>query len=189
MIENIAKKISGKLVKNHTIDVKDEEIYIYGLHQGMIIILSWIVIFSIGIFMNMFWQSVLILLFFFPIRIYAGGFHAESQHICYIISTLIQAGALCILKFVSISMWMNICTLLICGFLLLRFSPVEAHNKPLDDDEVKKFRRISIRNWGIELSLWILLSVLGYKEISDCIIMSFLMVSILLITGVVFEKK
>lgn len=188
-MEKIAKKISGRLIANHTIAVEDEELYIFGLHQGIIIIISWIVIFGLGIFMNMFWQSVLLLLLFFPVRIYAGGFHADSFHICYIFSTLIQAGALCILKFVSFPMWMNICTLLVCGFLLLRFSPVEAHNKPLDGDEVKKYRRVSIRNWGIELLLWILLSTLGYKEIADCIIMSFIMVSVLLIAGVVFEKK
>lgn len=189
MIEKVAKKISYRMVANHTIIEEDEEIYTYGLHQGIIILISWIVILGIGIFMNMFLQSIFILLFFFPIRIYAGGFHADSLYICYIFSTLMQVGALCILKYIPFSMWMNICVLLVCSFLILRFSPVEAHNKPLDHNEVKKYRRISIRNFGIELLLWILFSILKFNKLADCIIMSLLMISILLITGVVFKKK
>lgn len=188
MIQKLSERISKRMVLNHTISKEDEELYEYGLYQGIVIVFNWITALCIGIFMNMIWQSIIFLIFFIPVRTYSGGIHANSPRICYIFSTLIQAGALFVLKYVSFSFWISISILIITGLLLILLSPVEAVNKPLDSGEIKKYKSISIRNWVIELLFFFIFYILNLKQVTDCILMSFILVSLLLFLGAITNR-
>lgn len=188
MIQKITEKILRRMILNQTILDEDAELYEYGLHQGIVIIINLFTVLCIGIIMDMVWQSVILLLFFIPVRTFAGGFHANSPRICYIFSSLMQIGALCILSVISFSLLMNICILVITGLLIIYLSPVEALNKPLDSNEIIKYKKISIRNWSIELLCWILFYMLGLIQTSNCIMMSFILVSTLLLAGAISNR-
>lgn len=188
MIQKITNNILKGLILNQTITDEDKELYEYGLHQGIVILINLFTALCIGIVMNMIWQSAVLLLFFIPVRTFAGGFHANSPRICYIFSLLMQIGALRILNVISFSILINICVLVITGFLIIYLSPVEALNKPLDGFEIKKYKKISIRNWSIELIFWILFYMLGLMQVADCILMSFILVSVLLIAGAISNR-
>lgn len=189
MIAGIAKKITDNMVANETILAEDRELYEYGLHQGIIMIINWLTAAVVGLLLGMFWQSVMLLVFFTPVRIYAGGYHAKTQGICYVFSTLTQGVALYLLKCFPFSLTAGVIVLIISATCLWFLAPVEAENKPLEEGEGKKYKTKAVIHWCVEVLLWIGLTVFGFCSLADCILMSSAMVSMLLVLGELSNRR
>lgn len=77
------------MVKNEIIPSDDREIYIYGLKQGFILLVNIFTTFVIGFAFNKTMETIIFLVTYIPLRIYAGGYHARTQMGCYICSVVL----------------------------------------------------------------------------------------------------
>lgn len=189
MLTKAAIRITDKMIIEDVIPEEDRELYEYGMVQGVILVINWITAILIGLLFGMLWQSVAFLLLFTPIRIYAGGYHANSQLQCYFYTSALQFAVMAAIQYLSMPLWFYLMTILISAFCIFQIAPVEAENKPMTPVEYKKYGLITRRNWLIEVVLFAVCYFLKWDMLCRCIIMGFALLSILLVLGKLSAPK
>lgn len=131
-MENIAKLLTGYLVKNKSIMQEDYEICKYGLLTGIEIFVCVIVCYAIAICLDMFRECTVLLLLFFSLRSFVGGLHMSSFNACFVCSCTVVSLILIMVKYCSlpkvISVFISACGIAIIFFL----KPVENKNRPTE---------------------------------------------------------
>ena len=118
-----------------------EEIIRYGLERIKSTCIMTLVTLLMGCIFQVFFQSIIFLVCFIVLRKYAGGYHADTQNRCYVISTVIFAVALLAIRYMSDGNDNEIFILLqSVNFILLCFLvPVDNKNHRLEQWEKEKY--------------------------------------------------
>lgn len=118
-----------------------EEIIRYGLDRIKSTCTMTLVTLLMGCIFQVFFQSIVFLVCFIVLRKYAGGYHADTQNRCYVISTAIIAVALLAIRYMSDGSDNKIFILLqSVNFILLYFLvPVDNKNHRLEQWEKEKY--------------------------------------------------
>lgn len=183
-MKQLTNKFILILINRNIIKEEDKEIYSYGFNQILFMILNFITILTVGILFNMLFETIIFMITYIPIRIYAGGYHARTQTKCYIFSLFMLISALYIIKLQLISNILTIILLSIISFIIiLSLAPVEDRNKTLDQKEIKVYKKRTIKNLTIILVFLIILLLFNKIIISSYICTSLLFNSIMLILG------
>lgn len=187
-MKKIADIFSEWLVENKLVERNDRELYAYGFWQGGVLLFNFLTVAVIGIMTGMFWQSVVFTIAYGFLRPVSGGFHARNQRNCYFYSILLLILVLAILRW---NQW----NIIICMFIVLtsaivifKLAPVEDENKPLDDIEIVVYRHRSRVICGALTFTSFLLLLANEIEMANCITLSILAVSVMLIIGHVRNK-
>lgn len=135
------KKFSDGLVLQISADEEEQEILQYGLHHSFIIIMDFLSILICGIFWNELVFSLLLFLCLFLLRPYAGGYHADTENRCYLISVGIVNLAIVGVKYINLPVgWMLL--LYLCSFgVIWKNAPLENPINPLETAEKQKYSR------------------------------------------------
>ena len=96
-----AEKVTTELVKSQKIKLEDQELYRYGIEQGILILLNVLTALAIGLIFHCLFYVVIFSVAFVPLRSYAGGFHAKTFSRCYILSVLMLI-SFCVFNKISI---------------------------------------------------------------------------------------
>lgn len=154
MAKKLSASIVNSLVGHGTIQEEDKEIYAFGIQQGAYTGISLLSAMIIGALFGVFWQSLIFLAAFIPMRIHAGGFHSVSQLRCYLYSISVIAIVLYLLANVSFSIWVSVPVVCISALLIFLLAPVEDPNKPLDYLENIVYKKRARRILVVLLTLW-----------------------------------
>lgn len=179
----LIKRATDKLVEYNVINEEYKELYSYGLQQGLIMIANILTTIAIGFMFKMIWQSIVFMITYFSLRLYAGGYHAKSQLQCYLLSIVLT---LTVFLAIRIIPWTNFTCLsvdLVAGIIIFFISPVETKNKPLDSTErlvYKKRTRIVLMT---EILISLVMFELKFTLILSCISVSILALCVLLVLG------
>lgn len=142
MTEKIMENVWKGMKTTGNVDEEDKEIYMFGFYQGLIFLLNLVTALLTGIILDMFLESVLFLICFIPLRIFAGGYHAKTQFRCYVMSTVTTVILLYLIAFLQKNMGVEAIALyIIATCIIWKLAPVQDKNKPLDLDEQKKYRK------------------------------------------------
>ena len=79
--------VNKMLQKNIVVD--DKEIYIYGLNNGIMILINFMTTFFLSFMMQKTFILLFFLVSFIPLRSYCGGIHCKSRILCYLFSNVI----------------------------------------------------------------------------------------------------
>lgn len=179
----VTEKIVDKLVNLDIIDREDKELYTYGFKQGFILLLNLITTIVIGHILKMTLESLVVVVSYSFIRGYAGGYHANSPITCYLLSIFMVAGSLVLVKWLDWNDFLYFMMTGIPSIIILILSPVEDGNKPLEDIEIEVFKKRANIHLGILILIILISRLIGSGRISQCIIISLFMISIMLILG------
>lgn len=183
MISRMSQKIVCSLYRNGKIEEKDQELLAYGLTQGIRMCLNILTTLLVGILMGMWWQGILFLVAFIPIRSFAGGYHAKTPLRCYWCSVGIIIAALAMVRYgKDMAFFLNMMTMLSVT-VILYLAPVASENKPLSEPEKKLFKKKTQISLVIALSCMAALSMAGVHEASGCIKISVSVVGLLVLAG------
>lgn len=157
MISEISKRTAGFLSKNMIIETEYEEVYAYGIEILLSTILNFIVALIIAIISHEFVACLINLTAFVTIRIYAGGYHADTHLRCMTILIGVLLIFIFVIKVISLKLMMILSPILliISAVIIFKYAPVEHPNKPLSDKKKLKLRRKAL----ISLSIWILFCI------------------------------
>lgn len=180
---SLTQKIVDELANNGVINPEDRGIYEYGLQQSGHMIVNIASTVAVGFCFGMFWQSIIFLLVYIPLRVYVGGFHTDTQLRCFIFSLGLISAVLLTIKLVP---W----TALIClgfaafaGAIIFMLAPVADKNKPLEPEEIRVYTKRARIILFFELLSLLLLLFLNFIEISASIAVSLFALSCMLILG------
>lgn len=189
MLQTCSEKFAKKLIQAEIIPESDADIYVFGCYQFGMMLLNIVTTIGLGILFRLFLPCVLLNLSFIPIRISAGGHHADSPVKCYVLSTLLIAALLAILKWVSVSLLAAWILILAASAVLLWLAPVETENNPLDETEVRVYRRRTRIVLGIELLAALLATLLHRNFLVTIIGFGLLTASFMLVVGACANLK
>jgi accessory gene regulator B len=177
------------LIENGTVDKNEKDLYSFGIRQGLIQVFSMMSIVLVSILINGVIEMILFLAAFIPLRIYAGGYHAEKELNCYILSTVTCVVAVLAIKFSPFSFPIYTLLLVMSAVVIFKVAPVSAVNKLLDKKEKKVFgirTRIIVL---IESVSYCALAFFGMEKISKVIFYGFLLMVVTLLVGQIKLKR
>ncbi len=88
LLAKLSQKIGDDLVRSNVIEAEDAEIYIYGINQILVSVLNVLSALIIGLILGTFFEVVVFMAAYIPLRIFAGGYHAKTPLRCYIFSVI-----------------------------------------------------------------------------------------------------
>lgn len=130
-------------------DIKMEELR-YGLEGFYLTITKSIVIFAVAIFLHIFWEMILMLVFFNILRKTGFGLHASKSWICLVSSTSVFIIFPFIAKIIIIPFYLKLILGLIAITLIYIYAPADTVKRPLIyEDRRKKYKYITTFNCSI----------------------------------------
>ena len=160
-----AKYILEKFILQQGTSDSDKIVYLYGLSAGITILENIVITLILGYIFGNLIQTMIFLLSYVPLRSYAGGYHAKTEQVCFIFSTLL---IIVVEIFFSNFFRFNYVELMgfviISIFLIVINSPFESEKKSLSNGERKFYKRTVKVVLGLE-SIVILICVVNKQSV------------------------
>ena len=146
MISKLALITAKWFIKDNDTTFKEAETYQYAFFIIYSSIFYLIITLVFGGVLKVFLESIIFFIAFLLIRIYAGGYHASTEARCEIISTLSIAISIGIIKLSRLYDFQAIVLIvaLMSAVIILLLSPLDTPEKPLSDEEMRYYRKISL---------------------------------------------
>ena len=189
MKTNVPGKITDSLVNAGAVPIEDRALYEYGIRQGIFLVINIATAVLIGLLLGMLWQTVIFLIAYNPVRSYAGGYHAGTPLVCYLISIPMILAVLFGIKLIPWNGYVVVIVLILTGAAIWLMAPVEDANKPLDQLERKVYGRRARISMAVLAGLAVVLWFAEWKQSSLSIVMALGVASVMLILGTVKNKK
>ncbi len=166
MLKRAAQWIVEQQIRRSTLKEEDRSIYIYAyelfLNQMINIILSILIacIFRAPLTVLVF------LVCYIPFRSFAGGYHADTNLGCTVVSALMLCGV-CLLMELDGARWLYGVypgLFAVSGYMVFRYAPVQDRNEPLDELERTRYRKRSRVVWGAETAIGIVCFCLKIRQ-------------------------
>lgn len=171
------------------ISAEEKMVVQYGLETLISNLLGFGVILFVGGCLGHMLCSFLLGLFIFPLRKYAGGFHANTRSNCIIISIGMLLLSLCIFTLKEWTVMGYVVITLVLFAVIFFMAPIDNFNKVLDDLEYQIYRKSSRYILCVE-GIWFAFAIIfGLKSIYMAITMSFFIVAISLVAGKISKMK
>lgn len=187
MLTKISKKICKQLILSNRITNDEEELYVYGIFLFLSGILSTLLILFLGLIFSCLLETIVFYISFRGIRDYAGGYHAKTEMRCQLLTTLAFISSTYIISISDQLILQRIIVILsiIAIPIIIVFSPLDTPAKPLDLDERKKYKKISLIILSVIISAIIISIIFKIKLLLVPCCLSLILESILLVAGVI----
>jgi len=161
-MKSISGTIANTLWTQGIIQEEDIDTCRYGLDVFISSALEIVSILVIAAFVGNFFQAVLLFTAFIPLRIYAGGYHADTRLKCYLISLGVYGLLTLVTLVISKEAYatINIILTLIALETVLTSAPVIHRNKSVSEVERKYYRKFSISICLVESIIVLILTVI-----------------------------
>lgn len=177
------------LVKAKIIEETNKALYVYGLHQTLVMLINILLTLLIGYLLNMTLQSILFLILYIPIRSYAGGYHASTPMRCYCLSIILVIAVLTVMKTFPLSAFICMAGMILSGIIIFVLAPVQDANKPFTEKERQYFKKKTRLFLLSELLLGVVAVATTLPTLYTCIAMSLTALSVLLILGILKNRR
>lgn len=161
MLRVIAEKCTDIFLRHGVIQEERKRVYIYGFELLWSLAFSSLSILMLGLIFNYVPLAITFLVYFIPIRIPAGGFHADSYEGCFLITNFTAIICVCISRWLYQQKWAaNILwVMLAVAVLYIWFvAPVISKKHPIKTSRIVKNQKYA------RLLLWVdLASILFLK--------------------------
>lgn len=189
MLHKISSKILECLIKNNAVKKEQKAIVLFGIEQGLTAIAEIAIMLFTGLLINVFWQSVIILLAFIPIRVYAGGYHAKTPMQCVLKSWALFTAVLLWMKYIPDNIILQIAVLIVTGIWMFCFCPIQDVHKPLRENEKSKYKFKAFRNFFVDVCVFGIGYFADIQTLSRCIALGNFMLLVMLIAGTFKNAK
>ena len=139
MLNSLSYKISDFFITNGKIALGKRDVFAYGISRlftNAILLVSFVLI---GWLMRDIKSVFIFLLFFIPLRKYAGGFHFNSNCCCYMASCL-EVILVVIFRYAFSCLVLCLIFEFIASFIILRLAPIQSSNKKLTPNEKRIYK-------------------------------------------------
>lgn len=144
MFRHLAEDIAFLLIKNKILDIENRDVYVYGIEIVLLNSILLLSLFGISIIAKCLIFLIGYLLFFVPIRIFAGGYHTKHSETCFVMSMGVYTVSMPIFKYIP-NLYENIYAIILfilAIVILLIWSPLRNPNHPLTNYQYKRNKKI-----------------------------------------------
>lgn len=180
-MNNWADRSGEVFIKTKIVPADDKEILEYGISQGLFLVFNLLIFFGICCYFKIIIWGFIFLVLFWPLRIYAGGYHAKTRMHCILISTFMEIMACNIICKPFIKEITMICVAVISLYIIYELAPVDTEMRCLDIKERKIFRLKVHRLLLIESVFMFVAVVMKWKLFYKVIATALFLVATLLV--------
>lgn len=186
MISSLSLKITNMLIRKNIIDEDNRDLY----HYGFFIVISELLLLAFcvlaGSVLGITLESIVFYVAFFAFHRFAGGFHANSELRCQIVTASSFIAALLIIKFsVAIGHDTLIFSYIAECAALIAVSPADTPQKRLTPEEKKKFRAYTA---AVCVAVALIMIVMYHLNAPDKLAVSILIAAALELVSVLFGR-
>lgn len=185
LLGKLSRKIGDNLVQSNIVKAEDAEIYIYGINQILTSVLNVSSALIIGLILGTFFEVMVFMAAYIPLRIFAGGYHAKTPSRCYIFSLIMLIVVSISMKYLLLPEWAYSAVLSAALLIVLVISPVEDKNKPLDEIEHKVYKKRALIIAATELVISIIFRLAGLDKLFIAVVYSFAALGFMLTLGAI----
>jgi len=189
MISGVSKKVADRFVIDGVIKAEDKELYRFGVWFIFSALRDIATAVIIGFLFNSILSMLLFAVAFIPIRSYAGGYHAKTPQKCYLISLFMLVSVMLIPRLIHFTDVICIVLLAISSAVIFFLSPTETANKPLDEIELKVYRKRTLLLLTAELLISTVMIAIGFINAAVSIILALCCVGLLLVCGYFVNRE
>mgnify|MGYP003287297157 CR=1 FL=1 len=186
-------RATGKIVEQLTISgiiqSEKKELYRYGINQLLNNMFSLLTFFIIGILLKGVIYALIFLMAYFPLRVYAGGFHASTAFRCWILSSGLLVLVLLTVNYAPIPPILYDLFACLSIAVIIIMMPIEDANKPLDEKEIQVYKKRGVIVLILEILIFILFRYFQLDRVAESLAMAWISLSILLLLGNIKNKK
>lgn len=166
-MKKLSNSLSGALVQNNIISADREKQCQYGLELMMSSIAEILFVILLSAFLGNFVQTLIFFMGFIPLRIYAGGYHADTRLRCFLILLIIYAIFTVLLYLLPLEIYQYIVygATVFTIIIVSAMAPLVHSRKNMNDKEIKVFRKIALDICFFEAALVILGSMIFKNNI------------------------
>lgn len=175
--------IMKSIEKEYSWDSSKKEIIRFGIQSGLEILVNVLTSILIFYVMDMFWEGIFFFLVFIPVRIFSGGYHAETFFRCWLLSSAILLLVLDISKRTTLSGIVSFILICVLCVLIWMIGAVINDNRPVSQNEYVKFLKKLHITMGIQIVLAIILIELQKTILINILICSLAVNLLSLIIG------
>lgn len=185
----LSLKVVDWMVENNVVKAEEREIYDYGVEQIIFTGLNIVTMFVIGVLTHSLWTIAGFTLFYMVLRIYAGGYHADTQLKCFILSNIMIILVVAVERWIPMSQLIQVVMVTVSTVVIMGLGPVDTVSKPLDSLEHKVYKKRMIIIMIAESALFLVFFMTEFAIVSKYITLSYIAVVIMLLGGVIDNKK
>lgn len=178
------EKICSGLISDGIIEADEKEIIRYGIHQGATLLINIFTLIFVCMIFKTIWYGIVFLFLFWPLRIYAGGYHANTETHCYILSTLSEVVFFGVCRTVEFKQ--SICAILLLflsSMTILYFAPQDNINKLLEQQEYDVYKEKVKNILTVHGLVFVVSFCIDLQIIWQVVIMSQMLMVVLLVVG------
>lgn len=151
----LSDRVTNLLCRSGIISQNDKEIYQFGMDAAFLKFIHTFTMVIVGAMFNMLAESIIFILFFSVLRVFAGGIHAKTKIACYVISWIMILSVLATIKFLPLAILKLLCfaLFLLSIIIIWWLAPQGSDNKPLEPQETAVYRKRALINLAIESAL------------------------------------
>lgn len=181
LLQVLANASTNLFIRKKIIAGEQSDIFIYGFEIFYSTLFSSLGIIVLAIIFNSWTNGVLFLLYFMPIRIFAGGYHASTYRRCFILT---NAVFLITIVFANILFYFNFAIkfviLLVSIVYIVKHAPIENVNAPLSSYKRIKNMVYAKRCLFIECVSMVIWFSFGFYRVVLLIIATTVIVSLMM---------
>lgn len=188
MIQRVCLKLCDCFIDTGIITSEMKDLYCYGMHQGVVLFFNLLTALFIGVLLDSVMEVILYLTAYIPLRIYAGGYHAETPGRCYIFSVILITAILLAIRFFAISDVVCCIGMILSFAVIFIIAPMEDKNKPFTTKEQIFFKKQIRYLLFIETIFFIIACFISCTTLSTYIFAAFITMAFMLILGHIKNK-
>lgn len=160
-MKGISYMVANELGSQGIIQREDVDKCKYGLEVMLSSLLEILSILLFSVFVGNFFETVLLFVAFIPLRIYAGGYHANTKLKCYFISVAVYLVFTIIIYTLPQELYwlINMICTIFSSIIVFAVAPIVHSNKLINAIEKKYYRKFSTIIVVTETAIILVLSI------------------------------
>ncbi|NLL80376.1 MAG: accessory gene regulator B family protein [Clostridiales bacterium] len=191
MMRKFAIQLVDWQIRRHFLKEQDRELYEYAYELVVNQMVNILLAALIAICFKAPSTVLVFLSCYIPLRSFCGGYHEETNERCTVMSALMLVSICLAVKWIpqAITSAITFLCFMIAGVVIICLAPIEDHNKPLDETELLHYRKRGRSIWLIEITIGIVLFLLGKQGAALVIALSHITLSFMLCLGAEKNKR
>lgn len=174
-MKKLSQSIADELVNNKTIDESQRQLCQYGFQVMLMSVGEILFVILVSAIVGNFFETVLFFCGFIPLRIYAGGYHADTQLRCFLVLIFVYILFSILLNIVPIhtyTLMVFALPILFNAVIVTLKAPLAHSRKSVNNNESKMYRKIALIICYADIAITIVCSLIFRENIY---VFSFLM--------------
>ena len=167
MKKKIIDKLIHFIIKNKNSSEKDIKIYRYGLEALFNLIVKTSVVLIICLTIGTIKECLLLILFYFFLRLFAFGLHASNSIGCWLTTIPVYIGGSLFTKYIIISKYISIIIWFIYTLFAILWAPADTKKRPLIHAEQRK--KLKLKSLLVFFSFCLILLLVNNQSIQNAI--------------------